>query len=333
MSHLTRNSIILPIIFAFIFLPAQANACGLFDLRSCFGGTSKVLADEEVEPNSQNMDLLEATVSPNQTSSSDKEIVIVGETSLSPETFVPIENKTTISDDRISIYVVREGDTLPAIAKMFGVTVNTVRWGNDISGNTIKVGQTLVILPISGIQHTVKKGDTLQSIAKLHKGDLEEVLQYNNLSKDAKLVVGDVIIVPDGEVVAVVSKPVKNGSGKGTPSFAGYYMKPIIGGVKTQGIHGHNGVDMASYSGANIMAAAGGTVIISRNSGYNGGYGRYVVIKHSNGTQTLYAHLSATTVNTGDYVDQGQVIGKMGNTGKSTGTHLHFEVRGAKNPF
>lgn len=328
-----RNFIVLSAIFGFTFMPTQASACGLFDLKACFGGASKALADEEIEPNSQNMALLQAVVSPNQESGSvDKDIIIVGETSLSPETFVPIENKTTISDDRISIYVVREGDTLPAIAKMFGVTVNTIRWGNDLVGNNIKVGQTLVILPISGVQHVVKSGDTLQSIAKLHKGDLDEVLQYNNLTKDAKLVVGDVVIVPDGEVITISTQSKPKVTSK-NPSYAGYYMKPIIGGVKTQGIHGHNGVDMASYSGANIMAAASGTVIISRNSGYNGGYGKYVVIKHSNGTQTLYAHLSATTVNTGDYVDQGQVIGKMGNTGKSTGTHLHFEVRGAKNPF
>jgi len=172
-----RNSIVLSVIFAFIFIPSQVSSCGIFDLRSCFGGVSKVSADEEVEPNSQNMALLQATVSPSQESTSTKrDLVIVGETSLSPETFVPIENKANINDDRISIYVVRDGDTLPAIAKMFGVSVNTVRWGNDLAGNTIKAGQTLVILPISGIQHTVKKGDTLQSIAKLHKGDLVEYL-------------------------------------------------------------------------------------------------------------------------------------------------------------
>ena len=326
--HLMRNSMVLPIILAFIFTPTAVSSCGLFDLRSCFSGTPKALANEEVEPNSQNMTLLQAIVSPSaESTSTKKDLVIIGETSISPETFVPIENKNTVSDDQISIYVVREGDTLPAIARMFGVTVNTVRWGNDLSGNTIKVGQTLVILPISGIQHIVKKGDTLQSIAKLHKGDLDEILQYNNLAKDTKLALGDVIIVPDGEVVAVSSGGSKSTSGGKTPSYVGYYMRPIIGGVKSQGVHGHNGVDLASYHGANILASAGGDVIISRNSGYNGGYGKYIVIKHSNGTQTLYAHMSATTVNAGEHVSQGQVIGKMGNTGKSTGTHLHFEVR------
>jgi murein DD-endopeptidase MepM/ murein hydrolase activator NlpD len=249
---------------------------------------------------------------------------------------VPVGDEELTSEyDRISIYVVHKGDTLPAIAKMFDVSVNTIRWANDIKGNTITVGQTLVILPISGISHTVKKGDTLASIAKMHKGDLEEIMSYNNLPKNAKLAIGDVIIVPDGEISAPVSRPSGTGGGKGYsgPSYEGYYMRPIIGGVKTQGIHGHNAVDLASYSGAKIMASAAGIVLIARDSGWNGGYGDYVVIKHDNGTQTLYAHLSGIAVSTGDYVEQGDTIGYMGTTGRSTGIHLHFEIRGAKNPF
>jgi murein DD-endopeptidase MepM/ murein hydrolase activator NlpD len=110
-------------------------------------------------------------------------------------------------------------------------------------------------------------------------------------------------------------------------------MRPIVGGRKTQGLHGHNGIDLGAYYGAPILASAEGDVIISATSGYNGGYGRYIVISHTNGTQTLYGHLSANIVSAGDHVTQGQVIGAMGSSGKSTGTHLHFEVRGAKNPF
>ena len=325
-----------PIILAFVFVPVEASACGFFnfDWLSCFTGENSTGA-EVVESNSQNMPLLQAIVSPNQdASSTKKELAIVGGTSLLPETESLPEIKTA-NDDQISLYVVHSGDTLPAIAKMFGVSVNTIRWGNDINGNTITVGQTLVILPISGVQHIVKSGDTLQSIAKQHKGDLLEILQYNNLTKDSKLAVGDIITVPDGEVITI-SKPSSVGIGKSGPSYPvydGYYMRPIIGGIKTQGIHGHNGVDLASSYGSNILASAEGQVLLSRNSGYNGGYGSYIVIKHSNGTQTLYGHLSATVVNVGDNVFQGQVIGKMGRTGKATGVHLHFEIRGARNPF
>ena len=328
--------IINPVILATLLVPNQAQACGFFnfDWLSCFTGLSSVQA-EEIVPNSQNMALLQAHLSPNQdASSTNRDLAIVGGTSLSSETQAPTDVKTA-NEDQISLYVVHSGDTLPAIAKMFGVSVNTIRWGNDLKGNVINVGQTLVILPISGIQHIVKSGDTLQSISKLHKGDLDEIMQYNNLTKDSKLAVGDVIIVPDGEAVMISSGSVPRTS-PAYPVYDGYYMRPVIGGIKTQGIHGHNGVDLTSGYGANILASADGEVIISRSSGWNGGYGSYIVIKHGNGTQTLYGHLSGTAISAGDTVKQGQVIGFMGHSGQvsgHTGTHLHFEIRGARNPF
>lgn len=320
------------IILALFLAPLRAEA-GMLSFFSNLFSSEKVEA-EEVDPNSQNIPLLQAVNSPNQGATTTKdELVIVDGTSLVYEE-QPLPDIKNASSDQISIYVVHSGDTLPAIAKMFGVTTNTIKWANDLKSNTIAVGQTLVILPISGIQHTVKSGDTLQSIAKLYKGDLDEIVQYNNLTANTKLAIGDSVFIPDGELVTVVSKA---GTSKktttGSPSYNGYYMRPIIGGVKTQGVHGHNGVDLASSYGAKILASADGQVIIARGSGYNGGYGLYVVIKHSNGTQTLYGHLSSVLVQAGDVVTQGQVIGKMGSTGKSTGVHLHFEIRGARNPF
>ncbi len=309
----------------------HANAGVISFISNLF---SDEVSAEEIDTPSQNMALLQAPLSPmGAIEEKVDELVIVDDAALVSEVVMPGEGKTS-SDDQISIYVVRSGDTLPAIAKMFGVTVNTIRWANDINGNTIKVGQTLVILPIDGVQHVVKKGDTLQSIAKQHKGDLEEIMQYNNLAKDAKLVVGDIVTVPDGEIAATPTPTKKPSSGGSkSPSYAGYYMRPIVGGIKSQGIHGKNGVDLVSHHGANILASAAGEVIIARSAGYNGGYGLYVVVKHSNGTQTLYAHMSSVNVSVGQKVSQGDVVGKMGNTGKSTGTHLHFEIRGAKNPF
>ena len=103
--------------------------------------------------------------------------------------------------------------------------------------------------------------------------------------------------------------------------------------MRTQGIHGYNAVDLAAGYGSPIRAAAAGEVIVSKASGWNGGYGQYIVIRHANGAQTLYSHMMRNDVGVGSYVSQGQVIGGMGSTGKSTGTHLHFEVRGARNPF
>ena len=98
-------------------------------------------------------------------------------------------------------------------------------------------------------------------------------------------------------------------------------------------IHGQNGVDVASACGTPIYAAAAGAVILSDGIGWNFGYGKYIMIRHSNGVVTVYGHASRLLVNQGDYADQGQLIALMGTTGRSTGCHLHFEVRGAKNPM
>ncbi|MEN9647804.1 MAG: hypothetical protein RLY57_608 [Candidatus Parcubacteria bacterium] len=233
--------------------------------------------------------------------------------------------------ENISIYEVRKGDNLSQIAEMFGVSVNTIKWANNLTGS-IKEGQILTILPVTGIKYTIKKGDTVASIAKAYKSDAEEITSFNGIT--GALVAGDTIIIPDAETPIIkANASLSSVASAGGNSIPGYFKRPIKGGVRTQGVHGHNGVDLASYSGAPIYAAAGGEVIIAKADGWNGGYGNYVVIKHSNGTQTLYAHLTDVQTSAGMTVEQGDQIGTMGSTGKSTGTHLHFEVRGAANPF
>jgi murein DD-endopeptidase MepM/ murein hydrolase activator NlpD len=239
---------------------------------------------------------------------------------------------------QISVYTVRAGDTLSEIAGMFNVSVKTIMWANDIPNGKIRPGQVLVILPITGIRHTVAKGETLASIAKKYKGDIDEITQYNDFSSGQTLAVGTTIIIPDGEIPAAPT-PAKSSArtaplhGAGGPNLDSYYTWPAQGGIVTQGLHGYNGVDIGAPSGTNVYASAGGTVIVARDSGWNGGYGSYVVIQHGNGTQTLYSHMSAVTVTMGDIVTMGQSIGRVGMTGKATGPHLHFEVRGASNPF
>lgn len=239
------------------------------------------------------------------------------------------------SKDAISIYVVREGDTLSEIAEMFGVSVNTIIWANDLPvRGTVKVDQRLIILPVSGLKYTVQKGDTLASIAKKYHGDAEEIAQYNDIVGD--LAVGTEIIIPNGEVQVqaapkvTASAPAPSSS---SASYSGYYQKPVAG-IRTQGIHGYNGVDLAASIGTPVGASASGEVIIAREGGWNGGYGSYVVIRHDNGTQTLYAHMSAVHVGIGQYVSAGETIGAVGNSGRSSGPHLHFEIRGGpRNPF
>lgn len=237
----------------------------------------------------------------------------------------------TNTSDQISVYVVREGDTLSQIAEIFNVSVNTIRWANEITrGKSIHEGDVLVILPVSGVSHEVAKGETLASIAKEFGGDLEEIALFNGVDSAIALAVGTELIIPNGEIEAPAGTASRTSSG---PSYSGYYTRPISGGHRSQGIHGYNGVDLATYAGAPIYAAAGGRVIISRAGGWNGGYGSYIVIKHDNGTQTLYAHNSQNVVSVGQPVVSGQVIGYVGSTGRSTGAHVHFEIRGARNPF
>lgn len=238
----------------------------------------------------------------------------------------------------ISIYVVRPGDTLSAIAEMFDVSVNTILWANDLPrASRIQVGQTLTILPVTGITYTVKKGDTLASIAKRYGGDASEIASYNGL--EGALAAGSEIIIPDGEAIAPVpSTSPRQGasyvSNPGSPTQAGYYLRPISGGIRSQGIHGYNGVDLAAPIGTPIVASAAGDVMIAKSSGWNGGYGQYVVIQHDNGSQTLYSHNSSVIVGVGEHVQQGQVIGYVGESGKATGPHVHFEIRnGIRNPF
>lgn len=159
------------------------------------------------------------------------------------------------------------------------------------------------------------------------------MLSYNRLEEGATVAVGTEILIPHGVEAApvrpTVTASLRGGSG---PAIAGYFARPIVG-RKSQGLHGYNAVDIAAPVGTSVYASAAGTVTVARGFGWNGGYGNYIVISHPNGTQTLYAHLSSVAVQQGAYVTQGQVIGLSGNTGKSTGAHLHFEVRGAKNPF
>ncbi|MBI3442642.1 MAG: peptidoglycan DD-metalloendopeptidase family protein [Candidatus Sungbacteria bacterium] len=256
--------------------------------------------------------------------------------------------------DKIIPYVVQSGDTGRGIANKFGISLNTLLWANDLkSVSEIGVGDTLVVLPVSGIQYEVRKGDTFDSIVKKFKPkdmtDEQDILSFkadissfNDLAINEALEPGSTILIPDGELtVQVPSKPPRPGSSGGgggsrfanLPEYRGYYLRPIIGGRHSRGIHGYNGIDLANSCGLPVLASADGIVIIARTSGWNGGYGKYVVISHGNGTQTLYAHLSAVLAAAGQRIDQATQIGAIGSTGNSTGCHVHFEIRGARNLF
>ncbi len=321
--------------------PAKAHASLFNTIASFFGSNIEEFSASDPNKNSQNIALLKA---PNSLKSSvgGGDVTIVDSTAIEPalNAVGDIGSDTHLSASQISLYyVVRKDDTISQIAKMFGVSVNTIVWANDLSGNILSEDQTLVILPISGVQHSVKSGDTVESIAKKYKSDAGEIRQFNDLSIEDKLVVGDIVLVPDGEAVPVIAKASTKSSGvlKNLLPIrsvsVGYYINPAPSARRSQGLHGYNGVDLAAPTGTPLLASAGGTIIVSKNTGWNRGYGIYVVIAHDNGTQTLYAHMSRTIVSAGMRVVQGQVIGSIGSTGKSTGPHVHFEIRGAVNPF
>ena len=235
---------------------------------------------------------------------------------------------------QILVYTVKSGDVPGSIAEQFGISLNTLLWANNISNpNLIKVGDELIILPVSGVKYEIKKGDTIESIAKKFKGDPADILSFNGLAIDESLQVGTVLIIPDGEISTPVAPTPGVSRFAGLPEFKGYYMRPIMGGRKSRGIHGYNGIDLAVNKDSPVFASAGGIVIVTRAFGWNGGYGKYVVVSHPNNTQTLYAHLDDVLTVVGQQVKQGNVVGLVGSTGNSTGPHVHFEIRGAKNPF
>lgn len=250
--------------------------------------------------------------------------------------FIP----SPLENDQISLYTVREGDTISDVAKMYGVSTNTILWANDINkGTSLKKDQVLIILPVNGVKYTVKKGDTLQSIAKKFNSHPESIRSFNSLNEAGGiLAIGDEIIIPEGEMepskqVAPGSKDLIAPSNK-NGLILGYFIRPVPSGKKTQGLHGHNGVDIGAAYGAPILAPADGKVILAKFGGWGGGYGNYLIIQHPNGMQTLFGHMSQFNVSLGSIVKQGQTIGYVGSSGKSTGPHLHIEVHqiGSSNP-
>jgi murein DD-endopeptidase MepM/ murein hydrolase activator NlpD len=243
-------------------------------------------------------------------------------------------------------YRVQEGDTVSSISQKFGVNIDTIIWENNLkSVGAIKVGQILKILPVSGVKHTVKRGETIYSIAKDFQVDAQNIIDYpfNTFANDEtfSLSAGQELIIPDGikpkEVVidrtrytARTVAPIPGVVGEGN------FMWPTSGAISQRYAWYHQAVDIANRSNPDVVASQGGTVV---TAGWNaGGYGNYVVIDHGNGYKTLYAHLlnNSIVVKAGQRVNQGQKLGVMGSTGRSTGTHLHFEVisdKGKLNPL
>ncbi len=246
--------------------------------------------------------------------------------------------ETIVSDrirEKIIEYTVAAGDTISSIAQKFNVSEDTIRWQNKLDKKgTIKVGQKLEILPVTGVSHKVQKGDTVYSIAKKYDASPQAIVDfpYNTFINDETfaLAVGQIVIVPDGVMPAEIpTAPAERmrqiTPDAGTVVASGNFVWPASGSITQRFAWYHKGVDIANKSAPDVLAADAGKVIVA---GWpdNYGYGNRVMIDHGNGYVTLYAHLSLIYVKVGQTVARGAAIGKMGSTGRSTGTHLHFEV-------
>ncbi len=339
--------------------PTVAKASLLSAIIGESASASTELDTSQIKDNSQKMGLLEAIFSPIialADDKDDKKVEKEGEVNqdanvlIADNALVPATGPMGVSDgvdepevvfedfqDEVSVYVVRRGDSLPTIAKMFDVTVDTILSANDMKkGDKPKEGDVLLIPPFSGVEHTVAKGQTLQSIAKMYNANVDEISTANHL-EGTKIVVGDKLIIPGGELQAPKNTttpkkktlPANIAINSNTPS-SGYFIKPVPCRL-TQGRHDRYAVDLGCPTGTPILASASGRVMFAK-TGWNGAFGNLVIISHPNGTQTFYAHQSKIAVAQGEQVTQGQVIGYVGSTGRSTGPHLHFEVRGVKNP-
>lgn len=251
----------------------------------------------------------------------------------------PENDLSGLSDSKsnqITIYTVQEGDTLSFIASDFGISTNTIIWANNLNNiHSLKPGDELKIPPIDGVIHKVRKGDTVNSIAKKYGAEREKIIAFNILPQDGSLQIDEELIIPDGKIS--VSQPAGNQSPAVKrfaylPSLGDFFMLPATG--RNWGrIHGRNGVDIANSCGTPIYAAASGIVAIADAVGWNGGFGKFIKLIHTNGTETIYAHNSKILVQSGQSIEKGEQISVMGTTGHSTGCHLHFEVHGARNPL
>ncbi|NIV33682.1 MAG: peptidoglycan DD-metalloendopeptidase family protein [Anaerolineae bacterium] len=277
------------------------------------GDNEETAQDVLPKPNGQNGDVL----------ASSRPIARLAQ----PHTIIPERPRLDIIT-----YTIQAGDTVQYIADLFGLQPTSIMWANpaiEDAPDLLRIGQEVTILPIDGAYHKVAEGDTLESIAEEYKVEPEAIVacEYNPLEAPVSAIQeGTWLIVPGGEkpyvpkVVTTYTGSVPEGA-RGT----GRFQWPVLGRI-TQGYwYGHRAIDIGASIGSAVMATDGG--FISFAGWTDVGYGYLIVIDHANGFATYYAHLSNIYVFTGQAVERGQVIAASGNTGWSTGPHLHFEVR------
>ena len=231
-----------------------------------------------------------------------------------------------------SVHEVKNMENAYKIAERYSLRVDSIITANNLKdASRLTVGQLLKIPNMDGIPYTIKEGDSISSIASKNRVKVNDILDVNNIEDDKKLMAGQTIFLPgarmnsDELVKAIGLIPVKPMiapvPGKVTSRW-GWREDPFNPGSGRMIFH--YAIDYSGNIGDPVKAAMQGTVLLVNR---NPLLGNYIVISHSGGLQSLYAHLSRTTVRERETVRQGQTIGRVGDTGRVTGAHLHFEVR------
>ena len=237
--------------------------------------------------------------------------------------------------DKIIDYTVQKGDTLSTIAKKFGIDEDTIKWANDMTSDSIGIGDTLKILPVSGIAHKVAAGDTVYTIAKKYNTEAQKIVDFpfNDFSNPEtfSLISGQILIVPDGIKPSerpTIRRQTYFATGPAASIPSGGFTWPVRGGVSQFASWYHMALDITSDIGTPIIAAQSGTVTVVSVGGWDGGYGTNVWISDGSGSDSHYAHMSGVNVGVGQRVVGGKtVVGWVGMTGRTTGPHVHFEIR------
>ncbi|TDT68600.1 murein DD-endopeptidase MepM/ murein hydrolase activator NlpD [Hypnocyclicus thermotrophus] len=234
----------------------------------------------------------------------------------------PIDESKEI---KVTYYTVQKGDSLYKISSKLGIDMNYLIANNPtVKNGIIRIGQKLKIVNDNNIEYIVQSGDSLFKIAKKYNVKMDDIISKNDLDT-TNLIVGDKLIIENPDL-SFINKTINQGPNfkwpiryLGVTSPYGKRFHPVL----KRNIF-HAGVDLRARVGTNLYAPEDGTV---KTAGWLGGYGKIIIIKHSNGYETRMAHLNNIYVKVGQKVTKGQLIGKTGQTGRVTGPHLHFEIR------
>jgi murein DD-endopeptidase MepM/ murein hydrolase activator NlpD len=220
-------------------------------------------------------------------------------------------------------YVVKKGDSLFSVAKRFSISIDAILSINNMrDASILRIGTVLKIPNMTGVYYSIRKGDSLSSITTRYRVDMNKLVDVNELESSV-IYVGQKLFIPgaalsDWERAEALGTLFKYPARGRLTSRMGFRIDPF---TKRRAYHA--GIDIANRIGTPVHASQSGKVIFS---GYKGTYGKTVILSHQQGYSTVYGHLDKILVKKGQVVRQGDKIGTVGNTGRSTGPHLHFEI-------